>query len=426
MKKPTISQIENAFLPAREIEAPEKFAGRKEQIQTLWYALVSDGSNIAVVGNRGVGKSSLSRQLMSIAGGSNTLLERLGLKHEGSLDFLSIYFACGGEIETYEQLLERLLTLKTCLADWIYDVPSARKAVDTYKPKFSVGVISLEGNKQTETTESPALVNHSIDTVFTNVLSAMVEQKLARNGILIVIDEFDQITNPSGFAGLLKSLATNVPQVKFCLVGVAQDIQNLMKEHESSDRLFAGGIVHLPPMAEAELKEIISIAESSIGGGIQFDSGARDELVKLAQGHPYMIHLIGKYALRAAFQADRAAITRADIQTTLRDIAERGADPVLEGRYKKAVASSPAREIVLKALAQCRGTDGEIRTADAYKIALDQGVDNASQYVGSLVTPDYGSEIAKVRERYYRFKDSLFYAYVSARPRIFTEPPAHP
>jgi len=94
---------------------------------------------------------------------------------------------------------------------------------------------------------------------------------------------------------------------------------------------------------------------------------------------------------------------------------------LLEDRYKKAVASSPAREIVLRAFAQCRRSDGEIWTTDAYKIALDVGVENASQYVGHLVTRDYGEEIEKVRERYYRFRDSLFYAYVSARPRIFQE-----
>jgi hypothetical protein len=102
----------------------------------------------------------------------------------------------------------------------------------------------------------------------------------------------------------------------------------------------------------------------------------------------------------------------------VKSIAERGADPVLEGRYKKAVASSEQREIVLKAFAETQATDGEVWTTNAYKIALDQGVDNASQYVGQLVTEEYGSEIEKIRERYYRFRDSLFAAYVRARPRL--------
>ena len=134
-----------------------------------------------------------------------------------------------------------------------------------------------------------------------------------------------------------------------------------------------------------------------------------------------MVHLVGKYALRRAyndgvFNIDEDAISRA-----LRSIAERGADPVLEGRYKKAVGSSPQREVVLRALARVRSADGECWTTDAYKIALDAGVDNSSQYVGQLVTDEYGAELEKVRERYYRFRDSLFAAYTLARPRQFSD-----
>ena len=72
-----------------------------------------------------------------------------------------------------------------------------------------------------------------------------------------------------------------------------------------------------------------------------------------------------------------------------------------------------------RALAQVRGEDGECWTTDAYKIALEDEVDNASQFVGHLVADDYGSELEKVRERYYRFKDSLFATYVLARPRLY-------
>ena len=104
--------------------------------------------------------------------------------------------------------------------------------------------------------------------------------------------------------------------------------------------------------------------------------------------------------------------------STLRDVAAKGYDPALEGRYKKAIASSPQREIVLRALAS-RVEDGEVHTTSAYKVCLEQGVENASQYVGNLVTVDFGAELEKVRERYYRFRDSLFHTYVLARPPVF-------
>jgi len=422
MSKPSIAAVENAFQPAKEVNDATRFAGRKSAISDAYYGLIASGSHIAIVGNRGIGKTSLSRQVINIASGDNDILRKLDLPHDENLDFLPIYFACGNSISNTTDLLERLLTSAGCLADWIYDIPKASKIVNGYSPKFGVKIlgaeVGLSGEKKTETSTESALSSHSIDTVFMNAVAAIVEQKIARNGVLIVIDEFDQIADPSGFASFLKALSTNVPEVKFCLVGVAHDIQYLMKEHQSSDRLFAGSIISLPSMSSDELKEIISIAQSSIGDYIIFDNNATEKMVALAQGHPYMVHLIGKYAFRLAFQADRTVITASDVDATVQSIAERGADPVLEGRYKKAVASSEQREIVLKSLAETQASDGEVWTTNAYKVALDQGVDNASQYVGQLVSDEYGSEIEKLRDRYYRFQDSLFAAYVKARPRL--------
>ncbi|KXV65663.1 hypothetical protein AD950_04265 [Gluconobacter oxydans] len=252
--------------------------------------------------------------------------------------------------------------------------------------------------------------------IFENVVRYLVDENLTRDGILIVVDEFDQIDDPSGFGPFLKALATNVKKVKFCIVGVAADIQELMKQHESADRLFAGTIIGLEPMAGLELNEIISIAENKVHHYFKFTDEARHKIVGLAQGHPYLVHLIGKFSLRTANIEGIREITSDTIDRVLSDISENGSDPVLEGRYRKAVASSAQREHVLKSLAQTQDDKGEIWTTNAYKVALDEGVENASQYVGQLVTDEFGSEIEKIRERYYRFKDSLFCAYVKARP----------
>lgn len=428
MTKPTITVVENAFQPAKEVSDISRFAGRKDAVSDAYYGLISSGAHLAVVGNRGIGKTSLARQIANIATGDIGLLEKLGLPHDHDreLDFLTFYFACGKTVKSTTDLLERLLTSSGTLAEWIYDIPKASKIVQGYNPKFGAklfGVeVGLSGEKKTETNVEPAITSHAIDTVFMNTVAAIVEQNLSTDGILIIIDEFDQITDPSGFASFLKGLSTNVPQAKFCLVGVAQDIQNLMKEHQSSDRLFAGSIIVLPSMSQQELKEIITIAEHSVKNYISFDPTAADYMVALAQGHPYMVHLIGKYAFRLAFQAGKQVIYISDVDATVQSIAERGADPVLEGRYKKAVASSEQRETVLKSLADVQqAPDGEIWTTNAYKIALDLGVDNASQYVGQLVTEEFGGEIEKLRDRYYRFHDSLFAAYVKARPRLIVK-----
>ncbi len=422
-RKPSLSQIENAFQPAREITDAVRFAGRKDAVNDAYYALLSAGTNIAIVGNRGIGKTSLARQLMNIGTGNNALLEKLGIKCDHTFDFLAVYLACGKDIRNTDELLENLLTSTNCLADWVYDVPKARKLLTAYSPSlsakpFGIGV-ELGGSKTNEVVNEPAIVAHKIDTVFTNVVHAMMEAKIARDGILIVVDEFDQVADVSGFAPFLKALATNVSNVRFCLVGVGKDIQTLMKEHPSADRLFAGSVIPLPSMSPEELNEIVGIAEREIDSFITFSQEARNRLVSLAQGHPYMVHLIGRYALRHAYNGDRDLVTDQDVDSILRSLAERQADPVLEGRYRKAVASSPQRETVLRSLAETQDAQGEIWTTNAYKLAVDGDVDNPSQYVGQLVTEQYGAELENLRERYYRFKDSLFCAYIRARPRMF-------
>ena len=425
MAKPTLSNIENAFLPAKEITDAERFAGRGSAISDVFFSLLAEGSNIAVVGNRGIGKTSLARQVANIGSGDNAILNKVGVEFDDKFDFLTIYMACGDQVSSTEELIERLLTSSNGLSEWIYDIPNAKKMMVDYSPKFSAkpfGVgVEFGGSKKTETTTSPIIISHSIDIVFTNIVNAIGDANIAKNGILIIIDEFDQISNPSGFASFLKALATNSPNVKFCIVGVAKDIQELMKEHESTDRLFAGSIIDLEPMTDEELKKIIQNAEKFIDNYIKFNEDAKDKIARLANGHPYMVHLIGKFALRTAYQKKQRNISEADINNTLRDVAERKADPVLEGKYRKAIASSPQRERVLKSMASVQDSHGEIWTTNAYKIALDKGVENPSQYVGQLVTQEYGAEIEKLRERYYRFKDSLFHAYVLARPSMYDE-----
>ncbi|MCB9266524.1 MAG: ATP-binding protein [Lewinellaceae bacterium] len=423
MKQVSIKQVENAFLPAKEISDPDKFAGREEYVKAAYLSLLTEGSNIAIVGNRGIGKSSLARQIINISQGDNRILERLDIHADQTLDYLTVYLACGKSIKTVDNLLEKLLTTRDCLLEWVYEIPSATKEVDKLNSSLGASSSKIGNESIEETTRSSVIQGHSTQTIFQNVISDLLKSKVSEDGILIVIDEFDQIEDPRGFASLIKSLATNTPGLRFCIVGVAQDIQNLMKEHESSDRLFAGSIINLPSMSGHELQLIIENAERSIDGLISFNDEAKSKIVSLSQGHPYITHLIGKQSFRTAYFEGRyeEPLNLEFIEETLKSIAEKETDPVLEGRYKKAVASSPAREIVLKVLAGHEGTNNEIFTTDAYKEAIDLGVDNPSQYVGHLVTEDYGKEIVKIRDKYYRFRDSLFKSYVLARPSLYNE-----
>ena len=296
-KKPGLLVTENAFQPSKEISAIDRFAGRAKPVRDAFLGLMADGANLAIVGNRGIGKTSLARQIENFGRGDNGLLSKLGLNYDHKFNYKVIYLACGTEIKDRETLLTRLLTSDACLLPWLYDIPKTKKIIHNLSPKLSAKIFGVGGEvgatHTTEETRDRVAAPQSIEGVFENVARNLVEHYATSDGLLIIIDEFDKISDPSGIGPFLKALATNTAKIKFCIVGVAKNIQDLMREHESSDRLFAGTIISLDPMSDGELGEIISIAEKNVGKYFQFSDTARNRLIGLAQGHPYLIHLIG-------------------------------------------------------------------------------------------------------------------------------------
>jgi Cdc6-like AAA superfamily ATPase len=410
-------QIINAFIPSKEITNANLFVGRKEEIQNVLDALYSKGTHIAIIGGRGIGKTSLARQVYDLAEGNNTILEKLSLPNDGKLGFLPIYYACGNDVKTINDLLNRLMTTKDCLADWVYNIQTSQTEKEKINGGIDIKVAKIGSDEEKRTTSEKAINSHKADVIFQNVLKGIIAD-VANEGILIIIDEFDQIENTSGFAKLLKAMATNVPKVKFCIVGVAQDIQNLMQEHSSTDRTFAGGVINLPYMSEVELNEIIDNAEKEVENSIVFETSARQKIIELASGHSYLVHLIGKHALLIAYNRKQSIVNEEIIEQTIVKIAEKGIDHALDTRYKKAVSNSFDRESVLKALSLNIQTNDTIVTSTIYKEVKAAGIENPSSYVGHLASEKYGAEIIKDKDEHYRFKDSLFAAYVKARPWI--------
>ena len=54
------NDILNAFVPSKIISKPEQFSGRVKYINNIIRALLSEGANIAIIGDRGIGESSMA------------------------------------------------------------------------------------------------------------------------------------------------------------------------------------------------------------------------------------------------------------------------------------------------------------------------------------------------------------------------------
>lgn len=405
----------NAFTPAKEVQDIDRFAGRGRELGAVSTALQSDGAQLVLYGQRGIGKSSLARVLAQLASGDADVIDRLKEKPFVKFDYVLIYFACDDSVTSIDRLLVRLLTDEAALAPWVPFKVVERKSSDEGGGKIGIKVVELSGKLTQSITERATEVDADIVSTFTNACKAVVASGVAKSGLLIIVDEFDRIKDRAGIASLLKTLGPE--KVTFALVGVATTIQDLIEEHESVARQLADGAIHVEPMSDDELREIIERAMAALENKYSFDAGSVNWIISIARGHPFYVHLVGKHALLRAISTGSNTVTEAIARDALAEIALKGSAPIQEALYKTAIGHSYIREFVLKRFAG--QSQDEIHTTELYAgISKELGIDPSavSVYVGQLASTKYGGVLAKSRDRYYSFGDSLFKAYAAARP----------
>ncbi len=408
--------ILNIFTPALAIDDTARFAGRQEQLDAVAMALQSEGTQIVIYGNRGVGKSSLSRQLTAIAQGNMAVIDRLTLKPHSIPDFLVVSVECDDTISDIRALILRLLTDNDALAPWIPFKVEKVAAGGEISAGLNIKVLNISGKLNNSDTLVREAVEQDLYATFGNAISHILGTGVVA-GILFIIDEVDRIRNRDDLASIIRARGAD-PRVKFALVGIGTTPQELIAGHESIVRQISEGCVEMPPMSENELKGIFDLAHESLREeGISFTADAQNWIIGIAKGHPYYVHLLGKHSLIRAISTRTKVITEEMVRDVLTEIANKGTAKVQEAAYLKAIGHSYVREFVLKTFAESEGE--EINTSIVYpKISSARSMDAGavSVYVGHLVSDKFGGVLTKTRERHYRFKDSLFKAYAAARP----------
>jgi Cdc6-like AAA superfamily ATPase len=105
----------NVFTPAKEVQDIERFAGRERELNELADALQAEGAQLVLYGQRGIGKSSLSRILSKMAVNDPEVIDRVTHKPMVAFDYLPIYFSCDDTVISIDRLLIRLLTEDSAL-----------------------------------------------------------------------------------------------------------------------------------------------------------------------------------------------------------------------------------------------------------------------------------------------------------------------
>jgi AAA+ ATPase superfamily predicted ATPase len=415
-----IGKIQTAFSPAREIEDPKLFVGRGEEIKDSILAIQNPGGFIAIFGLRGVGKSSIANQVKLIAEGDVTLVNSLKMNRlipSKGFNFIVNYYRSDGFVENIGDLFKRMLFGDDKNSSLFSYTKSGEKKLEEFKRVVSVdGGANILGAKigakgQEESKYTPYISDDLIQQ-FRSLLGTIRKDNQKKDGLLILVDEFDTIKDKAGFASIVKACSSDF--VKFGVIGIASNISELIKDHSSIGRQI--DFIRVPLMPEYEVLQIMKKAEWRIGNAITFDDSALNDISAKSEGFPYFAHLLGKEAMLMAFQRDSQKVTHEDITALYQKISDGRLNNIFEDVYHESVKNSEQRELLLKLFAENK--DNEMFSEPIYTEAKEFGVTNPSQLMKQLTSPDNSMTtpvLTKVRDRHYRFTDPVFKVYARIR-----------
>tara|TARA_R110000787_G_scaffold279936_2_gene390363 strand:- start:453 stop:1733 length:1281 start_codon:yes stop_codon:yes gene_type:complete len=417
-----IIDINNAFSPTHEIKDPNKFIGRYEEIESLIIGLSTESSFLSIFGLRGIGKSSIAKQIKLIAEGDKTLPKELGLDYllpRKGFNFMVHLVSCDDFIIDIKSLIGRILLGDDQNESIFSHNKNGNKRAVSYKEKEKAFIggsayvfkAGIEG--EDETTYENRITNDLIQE-FRQALSTTQKDNHEKSGLLILIDEFDILKNKSGFASLVKTCSSKF--IKFGVIGIGESVEDLVEDHASVGRQISSVLVK--PMNPKELKQIINTAVKSLKKQIKFDDSVVEDIVKEAEGFPYFVHLLGKESLLLAFKRKLKLIDEALYSEVKTNLIKGRFESTQEFRYIDICRTSAERELMLKLFAL--SDENNILIEDIYEIAREYGLDSPSRYIDKLTEK---GKIAPVLvtsrdKRHVRFSDPILKVYSKKREYI--------
>lgn len=415
------------------IKDPSRFVGRHDMIRDCIRALNNPLGLIAIYGKRGVGKSSLLRQIQTMALGDYKLAELAGLHHEipaKPRKYLTVYYTCDALIDSASALLTRLCNDQHDEDGLLRLVPEDGKQLIEFSRTIEAsGGVDLKlinvGTKGGETNKYAKIVPNDTVQTFRNFVNSVilhqVKNKMKRDGLLILLDEFDVIKDKSGIGSLIKSLSSN--ELKFGICGIGNDLTTLVQDHMSVERLLEQGVVHVKPMPEAETMEILNRSEKLFRGKIRFEDSVKQRICQYSEGYPYFTQMLGRACVDKANIMGKTIIDDGIFGFVLDDIKSGKAFPSLERTYQTAIGHSKDRQWLLHLLADQQEDKlnedaiNSVALKDVRKDAEDLSISNIYQVVPRLVEEKNGSVLTKIPNAngVYEFTNPVFRLYVRLR-----------
>jgi len=390
-----LARCDQAFRPFAPIDLPDFFKGRQADVELLRSELKTPGRQVAIYGERGVGKTSLA------------VLAYFFAKFNDE----TTYLARCEEDSNYDTIFEQLL-----LEAGLGFLPDSIETETARKAGLRVGPASLSGGKATRARERAIPSGGRIGP------SLLLKQFAADEGLLI-IDEYDRVRDRSTHTRLaetLKHFSDASSRTKIIVVGVAETLSDLVGEHDSLTRCLAQ--IPLERMCDGELAEIVSTGEERVGAA--FQEGVRRKVILLSDGFPFYVHLLCKYAAEEAGKVlldnphAKVVVSEPEHRKALKRAIKTG-EATLRDAYQAAVITVKRKtemfKFVLWGLAYSQSREVQVQEI-AENIGLLTGdkpnIESLSNYLGRLIKPEKKEVLVRVRQGYYKFANPLMRAYV--------------
>ncbi|MBD0275531.1 MAG: ATP-binding protein, partial [Acetobacteraceae bacterium] len=288
---PRRAALRKAFTPTHPLRSARRLAGRGPQLARVLRAVLDEAAHVVIYAERGRGKTSLT----------NLVSEALR-----SLGFMVASYTCAAE-DDFDAVLRGLLR---SLPRSLLVVPAQHG-----EERFVGCEAAVPIGRRLQPYDALGLVG-----------------RLTGRRLVLVVDEFDRVGDVmtrTRLADTIKLLSDRAAPILFIVVGVSENLEELLGRHPSIQRNIVG--VPLPLLKDAEIKTLLE--RGAQDAGLVFPPAARDAIAAFARGVPYTAQLLALHAGYSVLGRGGREVAGADLESAL-EMAVAEADPRIARLYE--------------------------------------------------------------------------------------------
>lgn len=373
--------LREAFTPTRpKQQLNGLFIGRNDTLRRIISAIEEERAHVILYGDRGRGKTSVANAIEKIA---------------GQAGYLSLKLTCSGELSFEDIFRHFLKKIPSTYYRSALDNPfAARRNFASLNELLPDGTFSV--------------------TELNEVLSG-----IHATHVLLILDEYDRVQDEdfrNKLAELFKNLTDSSIPVTLLVVGVAENLDQLLGKHPSIQRSLVP--VHLPLMTDQEIGRLIQAGAQN--AGIEFAPDVVRRIAEFVRGLPYYAQLLGLHAARSAVSRGSKLVERPDLAYAVARCLQEAERGIVES-YARALAADRRAELEDGLLAAALCPADAYGVFDPNDLAGDSGeLPSAStlDLLKRLTREDHGGVLAPVVEpglERYRFRNQMMRQYVLMR-----------